>query len=74
MARGHERCCGGGGGVVILKEKRFGSAKLNLKSEMSAILSRSAGDKEPLYPEESLECAHSLIAGVAVLLLAKRIQ
>ena len=60
--------------VFILKEKRFGSAKLNLKSEMSAILSRSSGGKEALYPDESLECAHSLVARVAGLLLAKRIQ
>lgn len=47
-----------------LFSNRFGSAKLSLKSEMGAALSRCSWSKAPSHPEP-LECAQSLIARLA---------
>lgn len=49
-----------------------GQTQLEIKR--GVVLSRNSGGKEPWHPDESLECAQSLIARLAGLLLAKRVQ
>lgn len=45
-----------------------------LEIETAAVLSRSSGGQGPSHPDKSLAWAHSLIAWLAGLLLARRIQ